>query len=168
MSLSLGRLGDVKRREGDVAGALVAYQESLDIFRKLAAQDQGNAQVQRDVALNLYKMSRVIDPTRARALLTEALSILEQSARLMARLLGHSRSTVSREISRNGGYDRYRAALADEQAWVRARRPKRCKLAKPATTTGSGEKAQIELVARADSRLAEESASRGWVLSRVT
>jgi IS30 family transposase len=91
-----------------------------------------------------------------------------RSARLMARLLGHSRSTVSREISRNGGYDRYRAALADEQAWVRARRPKRCKLAKPATTTGSGEKAQIELVARADSRLAEESASRGWVLSRVT
>jgi eukaryotic-like serine/threonine-protein kinase len=78
MSLSLGRLGDVKRREGDVAGALAAYQESLDIFRRLAAQDQGNAQVQRDVALNLYKMSRVIDPTRARALLTEALSILEK------------------------------------------------------------------------------------------
>jgi IS30 family transposase len=52
-----------------------------------------------------------------------------QSARSMARLLGHSPSTVSREISRNGGYDRYRAAQADEKAWVRARRPKRCKLA---------------------------------------
>jgi IS30 family transposase len=52
-----------------------------------------------------------------------------QSTRSMARLLGHSHSTVSREISRNGGYDRYRAALADEKAWVRARRPKRCKLA---------------------------------------
>src|SRR5258705_7197399 len=51
-----------------------------------------------------------------------------QSARSMARLLGHSPSTVSREISRNGGYDRYRAAQADEKAWVRARRPKRCKL----------------------------------------
>jgi IS30 family transposase len=36
---------------------------------------------------------------------------------------------VSREISRNGGHDRYRAALADEKAWGRARRPKRCKLA---------------------------------------
>src|SRR6202140_5956156 len=45
----------------------------------------------------------------------------------MARLLGHSPSTVSREISRNG--DRYRAAQADEKAWVRSRRPKRCKLA---------------------------------------
>src|SRR5476649_1777508 len=53
-----------------------------------------------------------------------------QSARSMARLLGRSASTVSREISRNGGYDRYRAALADETAWVRARRPKRCKLAR--------------------------------------
>jgi IS30 family transposase len=52
-----------------------------------------------------------------------------RSARSMARLLGHSPSTVSREIGRNGGYDRYRAAPADEKAWVRARRPKRCKLA---------------------------------------
>src|ERR1035437_3703539 len=43
-----------------------------------------------------------------------------QSARSMARLLGRSPSTVSRELSRNGGYDRYRAALADETAWVRA------------------------------------------------
>ena len=52
-----------------------------------------------------------------------------QPARLMARLLGRSPSTVSRELSRNGGYDGYRAALADEKAWARARRPKRCKLA---------------------------------------
>lgn len=49
-----------------------------------------------------------------------------QSARSMARLLGRSASTVSREISRNGGCDGYRAALADETAWARARRPKRC------------------------------------------
>ena len=31
-----------------------------------------------------------------------------QSARSMAGLLGHSPSTVNREISRNGGYDQYR------------------------------------------------------------
>ena len=52
-----------------------------------------------------------------------------QSARSLARLLGHAASTVSREINRNGGYDRYRAALADERAWAQACRPKRCKLA---------------------------------------
>jgi IS30 family transposase len=53
----------------------------------------------------------------------------DQSARSMARLLGRAPSTVSREIKRNGGYDCYRAAQADKQAWVRACRPKPCKLA---------------------------------------
>ena len=45
-----------------------------------------------------------------------------QSARSMARLLDRSASTVSRELSRNGGHDRYRAAPADEKAWSRSRR----------------------------------------------
>jgi hypothetical protein len=54
--------------------------------------------------------------------------VAQCSIRSMARLLGRSPSTVSREIRRNGGYDRYRAALADERAWGSARRPKRCKL----------------------------------------
>jgi IS30 family transposase len=51
-----------------------------------------------------------------------------QSTRSMAKLLGRPPSTVCREIKRNGGYGRYRAAQADAQAWVRARRPKHCKL----------------------------------------
>ena len=55
--------------------------------------------------------------------------VAQCSIRSMARLLGRSASTVSREVRRNGGYDRYRAAAADAEAWVRARRPKRCKLA---------------------------------------
>ena len=38
-------------------------------------------------------------------------------------------STVSREIARNGGRTRYRAAKADEAAWDHSRRPKSCKLA---------------------------------------
>ena len=52
-----------------------------------------------------------------------------RSARSIAQLLGRSPSTVSREMSRNGGYDRYRATLADENAWARSRRPKCCRLA---------------------------------------
>ena len=32
-------------------------------------------------------------------------------------------------MSRNGGYNRYRATFADENAWARSRRPKYCKLA---------------------------------------
>ena len=52
-----------------------------------------------------------------------------ESMRSIAATLGRSPSTVSREVERNGGYDRYRAALADERAWAQSRRPKRCKLA---------------------------------------
>ncbi len=55
--------------------------------------------------------------------------VAQQSIRSMASLLGRPASTVSREVHRNGGYDQYRATLADERAWARARRPKRCKLA---------------------------------------
>ena len=44
-------------------------------------------------------------------------------------MLGRSASTVSWEVGRNGGYDAYRAAVADGRAWAKARRPRRCKLA---------------------------------------
>ena len=51
------------------------------------------------------------------------------SLRGIARSLGRSPSTISREILRNGGPDRYRATSSDQAAWDRALRPKRCKLA---------------------------------------
>ena len=43
--------------------------------------------------------------------------------------LGRAPSTVSREVTANGGRRRYRAAIADQRAWARATRPKACKLA---------------------------------------
>jgi IS30 family transposase len=49
--------------------------------------------------------------------------------RSIARHLGRSPSTISREVQRNGRADRYRAAGSDQAAWDRARRPKLCKLA---------------------------------------
>ncbi|MEV6702049.1 helix-turn-helix domain-containing protein [Streptomyces sp. NPDC051453] len=51
-----------------------------------------------------------------------------ESARQLARRLGRSASTVSREIARNGGRDRYRAASADAAAYTCGRRPKQAKL----------------------------------------
>lgn len=51
------------------------------------------------------------------------------SIRRIARELGRAPSTVSRELRRNGCSGNYRAHLAERQAWVRARRPKKCKLA---------------------------------------
>jgi IS30 family transposase len=55
--------------------------------------------------------------------------VAENSIRMIASQLGRSPSTISREISRNGGYAQYRAARADQNAWDNARRPKLCKLA---------------------------------------
>ena len=52
------------------------------------------------------------------------------SLRSIAGALGRAPSTVSRELHRNGGDRRYRAAAADKRAWDRALRPKTCKLAR--------------------------------------
>jgi IS30 family transposase len=51
-----------------------------------------------------------------------------QSLRSIATSLNRAPSTISREISRNGGLDKYRASQADKAAWDRAHRPKICKL----------------------------------------
>lgn len=51
------------------------------------------------------------------------------SIRSIAADLRRAPSTVSREISRNGGCRSYRATRADQNAWDRALRPKPCKLA---------------------------------------
>jgi IS30 family transposase len=55
--------------------------------------------------------------------LVEGLSI-----RSIADRLGRAPSTISREITRNGGRVAYRATQADQEAWRRAHRPKPCKL----------------------------------------
>jgi IS30 family transposase len=52
-----------------------------------------------------------------------------RSLRSIALRLGRAASTISRELKRNGGPSPYRAHQADQAAWDRALRPKRCKLA---------------------------------------
>ncbi|AOR80246.1 IS30 family transposase [Novosphingobium resinovorum] len=49
--------------------------------------------------------------------------------RSIARGLARAPSTISRDIKRNGGPGRYRAAASDQAAWDRGLRPKVCKLA---------------------------------------
>jgi IS30 family transposase len=77
-------------------------------------------------------------PPRKRARLALTLSEREEisrglvaghSMRSIAAALGRSPSTVSRELQRNGGRAHYRANQAEQAAWDRACRPKRCKLA---------------------------------------
>jgi IS30 family transposase len=77
-------------------------------------------------------------PSRRRSRLSLTLSEREEisrgiashrSLRAIAAQLGRSPSTISREVNRNGGLEYYRASQADKATWVRAHRPKQCKLA---------------------------------------
>jgi IS30 family transposase len=51
------------------------------------------------------------------------------SLRVIAAQLDRAPSTISREVGRNNGRNKYRAANADERAWRSACRPRLCRLA---------------------------------------
>jgi len=97
-------------------------------FGKPSSSIYGHVSPRGGIRPSLRRRSRLALTLSERETISRGIAA-QRSTRSMARLLGRSPSTVSREISRNGGYDRYRAAQADEQAWVRAGRPKPCKLA---------------------------------------
>jgi IS30 family transposase len=78
-----------------------------------------------------------------------------RSIRSIAASLGRAPSTVSREISRNGGRRRYRANQADQAAWERAHRAKTCKLAE--------NRALARIVARQLNQLWSPEQIAGWL-----
>jgi predicted TPR repeat methyltransferase len=57
LALSLEKIGDLKLRAGEAAGALAAYEESLAIRRDIA-KDKSNAQAQRDLSVSLNKIGK--------------------------------------------------------------------------------------------------------------
>jgi IS30 family transposase len=103
---------------------------------RLIAKELGRAHSA--VRSNLQAMLRPPVPERLRSPLRLSLTEREEisrglaggeSRRSIARRLGRSPSTISREVTRNGGVRRYRACRADTDALRRARRPKPAKLA---------------------------------------
>jgi len=96
--------------------------------------DRGHSSISRILA----ETGGIRPPQRTRSSLALTLAEREeisrglatnQSMRTIAYQLNRSPSTISREINRNGSYALYRATQADQSAWDRAQRPKRCKLA---------------------------------------
>src|SRR3954469_6960085 len=134
----------------------------------------------------------VISPTggirpSARCRAKQALSLPEReeisrwlsmrcSLRSIARHLGRSASTISREVQCNGGPDRYRAAGSDQAAWDRAAASKAMQAGlPPLLETDSIELATAAMVRGADCRLAKTHISGGaqkqgpaWPHSRST
>jgi IS30 family transposase len=95
--------------------------------------DRGHGAIQRI----LRETGGIRPPPRSRSRLSLTLAEREdisrgvvagRSLRSIATSLGRAPSTVSREINRNGGRRYYRANQADQAAWDRSHRPKRCKL----------------------------------------
>jgi IS30 family transposase len=88
---------------------------------KIVALYGGIAQAPRRRALSTLKFEEREEISRGIA--------ARRSIRQIAREIGRSPSTVSREIRRNLGSQGYRAKRADRLAWERALRPKPCRLA---------------------------------------
>ena len=112
---------------------------------RVRAEGVSDAEVARRLGLERKRVNRYlhacggIRPRRPRRRAERCLSLAEReevsrgiarrvSNRQIARELGRSHTTIGREIVRCGGRRRYRAHFADEEAWRRARRPKRTKL----------------------------------------
>ena len=55
----MNKIGDVQRAQGDLVGALQAYDEGLKIARDLAARDPDNAGWSRDVSASLSRIGDV-------------------------------------------------------------------------------------------------------------
>ncbi len=125
--------------------------------------DRGHSSVQRILA----ETGGIRPAQRRRSRLALTLSEREEisrgvasgrSLRAVAASLGRAPSTLSRELNRNGGRGRYRASRADQAAWERARRPKRCKLAK--------NRALARLVAGKLQQLWSPEQIAGWLKGR--
>ena len=132
--------------------------ESLHSIARLF--DRGHSSIQGILA----ETGGIRPPKRRRSRLALSLTEREeisrgvvagQSIRSIAASLGRAPSTVSREIHRNGGRRRYRASHANQAAWERAHRPKRCKLVE--------NRALARIVARKLRQLWSPEQIAGWL-----
>jgi hypothetical protein len=84
LSVSIGKLGQVRLASGDSAGALADYNESAVIARRLAAADPGSLQMQHDLSagLEMVGYAQFATGDRAGALISyeESLAIKRQLA----------------------------------------------------------------------------------------
>ena len=83
--------GDVLRDQGDLAGALAAYQQSLAVSRRLAEADASNAGWQRDLSYTMALLAQVLDQLRRRP---EALGLARESLTIAERLAALDRTNV--------------------------------------------------------------------------
>ncbi|MFM7688410.1 MAG: tetratricopeptide repeat protein, partial [Alphaproteobacteria bacterium] len=54
------KIGDILRAQGNLAGALAAYQRGMDIAERLAASDPSNTEWQRDLSVSHEKIGEIL------------------------------------------------------------------------------------------------------------
>jgi len=84
-SVNLNRLGDTWLLLGNTAAALNAYENALEISRKLAIKDPDNTEAQRDLLVSHYKFGKVYEklnkPKEALEEYQKALAIAQELAK---------------------------------------------------------------------------------------
>ena len=116
-----------------VEKAVIAERSAAGVSSRQIARDLHRPA--RSICEHVERLRRCPPWVRQRAV--RQLSLVEREeisrglakGRSVAAGLGRAPSTVCREVARNGGRRRYRAARAEDRAWVRGRRPKAAKLA---------------------------------------
>ncbi|MDR5839464.1 IS30 family transposase, partial [Caballeronia sp. LZ034LL] len=98
------------------SGIARTLQRDVGSMHRVIAGNGGITPAQRTRAARTLSLAEREDISRALG--------QKQSYGSIAVQLGRSKSTISREVNRNGGPQKYRAHAADEMAWKRARRPK--------------------------------------------
>ena len=78
--MSYNKIGDVQVAQGDLAGALKSYCDSLAIIDRLAKSDPGNAGWQRDLSVSYAKLASAYrgsnETEKAREALTSGRAII--------------------------------------------------------------------------------------------
>jgi tetratricopeptide (TPR) repeat protein len=83
VAASHDRIGDILQAQGDLAGALAAYQRSMDIRARLAASDPSNTGWQRDLSVSHNKIGDIL---QAQGNLAGALAAYQRSMDIAERL----------------------------------------------------------------------------------
>ena len=83
LSIDQDRIGDAQRAQGDLSAALKSYQASMEIRRKLAERDPGNAQWQRGLSVS---HDRIGDVQRAQGDLGAALKSFQAGMEIARKL----------------------------------------------------------------------------------
>jgi tetratricopeptide (TPR) repeat protein len=100
-SVALTQQGDVQSAQGDLAGALKSYRDSLGIAEKLAKQDPDNAGWQHDLAWSFRRVGQTLE---SQGKLTEALTAFQNFKETFERLTAKDSSNTGWQWNLAVGY----------------------------------------------------------------